>query len=70
MRAAETLARQPEVLYAQPNYLSPLGSVPNDSGWSQQWNMNVINMPQAWDINRSAGGGVTVAVVDSGSHDP
>ena len=66
VRAADTMSRQPEVLYAQPNYLSPLSSVPNDSGYSQQWNMNVINMPQAWDINRSAGGGVTVAVIDSG----
>ena len=65
-RAAETLTRQPEVLYAQPNYLTRPDSVPNDTGWSQQWNMPLINMPQAWDINTSAGGGVTVAVVDSG----
>jgi serine protease len=66
VRAAENLARQPEVLYAQPNYLIRLDSVPNDTGWSQQWNLPLINMPQAWDINTSAGGGVTVAVVDSG----
>lgn len=66
VRAAENLARQPEVLYAQPNYLMRLDSVPNDTGWSQQWNLPLINMPQAWDINTSAGGGVTVAVIDSG----
>jgi serine protease len=66
VRAAENLARQPEVLYAQPNYLNRLDSVPNDPGWSQQWNLPLINMPQAWDINVGAGGGVTVAVIDSG----
>src|SRR5262245_21669186 len=66
VHAAENLARQPEVLYAQPNYLNRLDSVPNDPGWSQQWNLPVINMPQAWDINLGAGSGVTVAVVDSG----
>jgi len=66
VRAAETLARQPEVLYAQPNYLHSVDAVPNDTGYSRQWNLNLINMPQAWDINRTAGGGVTVAVIDSG----
>ncbi|HEY7498502.1 MAG TPA: S8 family serine peptidase [Vicinamibacterales bacterium] len=66
VRAADTLSRQPEVLYAQPNYLTALRSVPNDSNYSRQWNMNLINMPQAWDISRTAGSGVTVAVIDSG----
>jgi serine protease len=66
VHAAQTLARQPEVLYAQPNYLVPVSSVPNDSSYSQQWNMNLINMPQAWDINRTAGNGVTVAIIDTG----
>ncbi len=66
VRAAENLSRQPEVLYAQPNYLSRLDSVPNDPGWTQQWNLPLINMPQAWDINTRAGGGVKVAVLDSG----
>jgi serine protease len=66
VRAAENLARQPEVLYAQPNYVNRIDSVPNDPGWSQQWNLPAINMPQAWDINLGAGSGVTVAVVDTG----
>ena len=66
VRAAENLARQPEVLYAQPNYLNKVDALPNDPGYTQQWNMPLINMPQAWDINRSAGGGVIVAVVDTG----
>ena len=66
VHAAENLARQPEVLYAQPNYLNRVDALPNDPGYNQQWNMPLINMPQAWDINQSAGSGVIVAVVDSG----
>jgi serine protease len=66
VHAAENLSRQPEVLYAQPNYISRVDSVPNDPGYSQQWNLPAINMPQAWDINSSAGSGIIVAVVDTG----
>ena len=39
--------------------------VPNDPNYREQWNLALINMPQAWDIeqgNRE----VTVAVVDGG----
>jgi serine protease len=65
-RAAETLARQPEVQYAIPNYIQRLHAAPNDSFYSTQWNLPAIAMPQAWDINTGAGAGVTVAVIDSG----
>ena len=66
VHAAENLSRQPEVLYAQPNYINKVDSVPNDPGYTQQWNLPLINMPQAWDINQGAGSGIVVAVVDSG----
>jgi serine protease len=66
VRAAEALSRQPEVLYAQPNYINHVLSVPNDPGFSQQWNMPLINMPEAWDIASRAGSGVIVAVLDTG----
>ncbi len=38
--------------------------VPNDEFYSVQWNMTMIQMEQAWEVNR--GGGVVVAVVDTG----
>jgi serine protease len=63
---AETLRRQPEVQWAQPNYVRRLSAVPNDPGYSRQWNFDLISVPRAWDI---AGGGsdqVVVAVVDTG----
>lgn len=63
---AANLARQPEVEYAQPNWLRKVSSIPNDPQYaSRQWNMTLLDMPRAWDINAGANG-VTVAVVDSG----
>jgi serine protease len=67
--AAEVLSRQPEVLYAHPNYMRHVERVPNDPGYSSQWNFDAINMPLAWDVNWGATGGknkVIVAVLDTG----
>jgi serine protease len=63
---ADRLAREPEVEYAQPNWLRRLDATPNDPGLSRQWNFTAIDMPRAWDINPGAGADVVVAVVDSG----
>ena len=41
------------------------GMVPNDPGYSEQWNLRLINMPEAWRITQGDPQ-VTVAVVDSG----
>lgn len=63
---AATLARQPEVEWAQPNYLYWTTSTPNDPSYSRQWNFDLIEMPRAWDINMGANDSITIAVVDSG----
>jgi serine protease len=63
---AEQLREQPEVLYAQPNYLRHVDSVPNDPSYaSKQWDMAALDMPRAWDINPGANG-IVVAIVDTG----
>ena len=64
--ASFLLRSQPEVLYAQPNYLSRNRTVPNDSNFSAQWNFQAINLPTAWDINPGGRADVLVAVIDSG----
>ena len=66
-RLAATLRRQPEVMWAQPNYFDELQSRPNDPEYSRQWNLDLIDMPRAWDINDGGSGSVTVAVIDSGT---
>ena len=40
-------------------------TVPNDPGYSEQWNLRLINMPEAWGTEQG-NPRVTVAVVDSG----
>jgi len=64
--AAGILAQQPEVLWAQPNYIRRLLATPSDPGYGSQWHLDQINMPAAWDINAGGKGDVLVAVVDSG----
>ena len=64
---ADQLSTQPEVEYAEPNYLRHKSLTPNDTGYSpRQWNLQSIDMPKAWDINPGAKSDIIVAVVDTG----
>ena len=69
---AETLAlvaeleRQPDVLYAQPNYINYALKTPDDEYYGAQWHYPAMNLPAAWDIQDGTGNPVTVAVVDTG----
>jgi serine protease len=63
---AEQLREQPEVEYAEPNYIRRPTGVPNDPGYADQWNMDALDMPRAWDINPGANAKVTIAIVDTG----
>lgn len=63
---AASLARQPEVEYAEPNWLRRRLAVPNDTQFAaRQWNFSLLDLPRAWDIN-AGGAGITVAVIDTG----
>ncbi|MBI4171863.1 MAG: S8 family serine peptidase, partial [Actinobacteria bacterium] len=64
------LERQPEVLYAEPNYLYQLQATPNDPGFPSLWGMNQpsdadIDAPEAWDLHTGTSS-TTVAVMDTG----
>jgi serine protease len=64
---AAQLAAQPEVEYAEPNYLYHKLTTPNDPGFAtNQWNLKAIDLPKAWDINPGANSNLTVAIVDFG----
>ncbi|HDD57611.1 MAG TPA: hypothetical protein ENF43_03745 [Thermoplasmatales archaeon] len=61
--------KNPNVEYAEPNYIAYALMVPNDPYYGYQWHLDNpeyggIGMEQAWDI--SNGSGVIVAVVDTG----
>jgi subtilisin family serine protease len=55
----------PNVLYAEPDFAVSTTDIPADPMWSQQWDMQKISAPAAWDINTSAND-VIVAVIDTG----
>jgi len=44
--------------------VKPVTTFPNDPYYSNQWNLTKIQAKESWDITR--GGGVTVAVLDTG----
>jgi serine protease len=64
--AARLLERQPEIEWAQPNYVRTRRLTPNDPQFALQWHLNAIELPAGWDINPGASSTVTIAVIDSG----
>ncbi len=65
--AASVLRQRPEVQYAQVAHRVHAMFVPNDPLYlSQQWNLPMINIEKAWDIQPQAGSAITVAVLDTG----
>jgi serine protease len=65
--AATALRQRPEVEYAQAPYRMHTMFKPNDPLYeTMQWNLPMINMERAWDIQLQAGSTITVAVLDSG----
>jgi serine protease len=65
--AAAVLRQRPEVQFAQPSYRRHATFVPNDPLYSTlQWNLPMLNLERAWDIQPAAGSSITVAVIDTG----
>jgi serine protease len=64
---ASALSTRAEVQYAQADYRVHTMLVPNDPLYStMQWNLPLIGLEQAWDIQPQAGSTITVAVLDTG----
>lgn len=58
--------RNPNVLYASPNYIRHVEETPDDPYFGpRQWNLQKIGAPAAWDITKGSSS-VVVAVVDTG----
>jgi serine protease len=71
---AAALRGRPDVEYAQAAYIVRPSFVPNDQFYSRQWDLPLIDLERAWDIQLSlprcngtcVGSAVTVAVLDTG----
>ena len=63
----ERYKQHPAIEAVELNRLSQLcaGTVPNDPSYTEQWNLRLISMPEAWGIEQG-NPQVIVAVVDSG----
>jgi thermitase len=64
--AATALERDPDVLWAEPNYVYRTQRTPNDPSFSSLWGLAQINAPAAWDTTTGSAS-VVVAVVDTGT---
>ena len=53
--------------YAQPSHRVHTQLVPNDPLYTElQWNLPLIDLERAWDIQPQAGSSIIVAVIDTG----
>ena len=69
LETIKELRSRPDVESARPNYIRRPMAVPNDQYYQYQWNLPLINLPQAWDISTGSGedgNDVIVAVIDTG----
>ncbi|MDZ7316759.1 MAG: S8 family serine peptidase [candidate division KSB1 bacterium] len=63
--AAAEVSRQPEIEYAQPNFIYRLQAIPNDPNFPNQAFWRQINAPQAWDITHGSPS-ILIAILDTG----
>ncbi len=69
--AIDALEQDPNVLYAEPNYIlrltakPELTAIPNDPSFGSLWGLTKINAPGAWNITTGSSDAV-VAVIDTG----
>jgi serine protease len=63
---ANALRQRTEVEYAQPAYRVRRRFVPDDRYYPLQWNLPLIDLERAWDLQPAAGSTKIVAVLDTG----
>lgn len=65
--ALSQLTKNPEIEYAEPNYLAHITQTPNDPYYNQQWGPQDIKANLAWDkVSSAQRAGVTIAILDTG----
>jgi subtilisin family serine protease len=62
------LSANPEVIYAEPDYMAHIVATPNDPQYNQQWGLAQIDAPAAWDEVKGSAD-VVIAIIDAGLDD-
>jgi serine protease len=65
MAAIEALKKEPDVLYAEPDYLLHLDVTPNDPSFGQLYGLTKIGAPTAWNTNTGSSS-IVVGIIDEG----
>ena len=63
--AIEALNKQPDVLYAEPNYIWKKDATPNDPRFPEQYGLSKIGAPQAWDTTTGSSN-IVIGIIDEG----
>lgn len=61
----EAYKSDPNVEYAEPNYIARICVIPNDSLYAQQWGLPAIHAPEAWDIEQGDST-LIIGILDTG----
>ena len=65
LQTVKALGFNPDVIYAEPNFINHAFLIPNDPEYGRQSHYQQINLPEAWDITTGSDD-IVVAVIDSG----
>jgi subtilisin family serine protease len=65
-QALTEIRKDPSVLYAEPDYIITINSVPDDRYYSELWGLSKISAPNAWEYTTGSND-VIVAVIDTGT---
>jgi thermitase len=61
----KALSKNPNIIYAEPDYIVKAELIPNDPHYPRQWGLPVVGAPESWDVT-SGSNSVTIAIIDSG----
>lgn len=65
LEQVKRLNEDPDVLFAEPNYIRKALRVPNDQLYNLQWHYDQMGLSEAWDITTGSND-IIVAVIDTG----
>jgi hypothetical protein len=61
----EALSHHPNIAFAEPDYIFPPDTVPNDTYYSSAWHLPKVDAPTAWD-STTGSSNVIIAILDTG----